>query len=131
MLTTRVGLWSPVAIYMAAIFLLSSTARLPAPPGGLSDKQVHALVYAGLCAVTARAFARGAWRRLSARTLALAWLVTVFYGATDEWHQGFVPGRTTDLMDLAADAAGAAIAALALGACGIIARLRRAHVETR
>lgn len=125
------ALWAPVVAYMAVIFALSSTARLPAPPGGLSDKHVHALVYGGLLVVVARALARGWWSGLAARTLALSWILTVAYGASDEYHQGFVAGRTSDLYDLLADGAGAAVAALALFACGIIARFRRAHVETR
>ena len=36
------------------------------------------------------------------------------YGATDEWHQSFVPGRSTELADWIADTAGAAGAPLPL-----------------
>jgi len=129
--TSRLGLWAPVAAYMVLIFALSSVSRLPEPPGALSDKHVHALVYAGLLVTVARALARGSWEGLSPRILATAWLVATLYGASDEWHQGFVAGRTSDVRDVAADAAGAALAAVALWACGIIARFRRAHVETR
>jgi hypothetical protein len=32
------------------------------------------------------------------------------YGATDEWHQSFVPGRAMDVQDWIADTIGAAIA---------------------
>jgi VanZ family protein len=55
----------------------------------------------------------------------------VLYGVSDEWHQSFVSGRTSDLLDVAADASGASLAAVVLWACGIIARLRRADVESR
>ena len=43
-----------------------------------------------------------------------------FYGATDEWHQSFVPGRDADVRDLVADAVGAALASpwSALGPVG-------------
>jgi VanZ family protein len=34
----------------------------------------------------------------------------VAFGALDEVHQGFVPGRSQDAMDWVADAAGAALA---------------------
>ncbi|WP_031432789.1 VanZ family protein [Methylomarinum vadi] len=34
------------------------------------------------------------------------------YGASDEWHQSFVPGRESDIWDWSADAAGALSAAI-------------------
>lgn len=36
----------------------------------------------------------------------LAWLTGSAYGVTDEYHQGFVPGRSLDWKDAVADAAG-------------------------
>ena len=65
----------------------------------------------------------------SVRMRVLEWLVVLFalaalYGASDEWHQSFVPGREVSALDLAADTAGAAIAAVALRAWAII-RARR------
>jgi VanZ family protein len=49
-------------------------------------------------------------------------LLSAAYGATDEFHQRFVPGRTADLLDLAADTAGAAAA---VAVVWLIARWRR------
>ncbi len=37
---------------------------------------------------------------------AIASLYVLAYGVSDEAHQYFVPGRTTEYMDVAADAAG-------------------------
>ncbi len=34
------------------------------------------------------------------------------FGASDEWHQSFVPGRSAELADWVADTAGAACAAM-------------------
>ena len=51
----------------------------------------------------------------------LAILITVAYGASDEYHQRFVAGRSSELADLYADAAGASVAAALSWACGIIA----------
>ena len=48
-------------------------------------------------------------------------MLATIYGASDEWHQHFVPTRTMDAADLAADAIGAALVAAALW----IAAMRR------
>ncbi|MEZ4273606.1 MAG: VanZ family protein [Myxococcota bacterium] len=40
----------------------------------------------------------------------MAWgygFITILYGLVDEFHQSFVPGRSPDLLDALADAAGA------------------------
>jgi VanZ family protein len=39
-----------------------------------------------------------------------AWLISVLYAISDEWHQSFVPGRTPSVQDVLVDAAGAATA---------------------
>ncbi|HHB76440.1 MAG TPA: VanZ family protein, partial [Desulfobulbus sp.] len=36
----------------------------------------------------------------------------LLYGVSDEWHQSFVPGRTPDILDIAADTFGAAVMVL-------------------
>ena len=109
-----VWLWGPPALYALAIFVISSLSVVPSPPGSFSDKHVHGLVYAGLALMIVRAWAGGAW---SAVTYARAWragLLAVAYGATDEWHQSFVPGRDASLADLGADTLGAALAVVAV-----------------
>jgi len=122
---TRVWLWAPVVLYAAAIFALSSTAKVPAPPTGLSDKHVHFIVYGGLCALLVRALAAGRWARVTARVATWAFVLTTIYGASDEIHQHFVPGRSTDVQDLIADGAGALAAAGLLLAWAIIRRCRQ------
>lgn len=125
-----VARWGPVVAYMAAIFLLSAQPQLPSLPSQVSDKHVHALTYAGLTAVTCRALAGGALARLTAGGAVGAWAIAVAYGASDEYHQSFVPGRTPDLDDWAADVAGAAAAAAGCYAWGIISRSRRVRERT-
>ena len=44
------------------------------------------------------------------RGAVLALITVSFFGATDEWHQSFVPGREADLLDWLADTSGAALA---------------------
>jgi VanZ family protein len=69
-----------------------------------------------------RAAAGGRWAGVTPRTAAFAWVLSAVYGATDEWHQSFVPGRMMTFEDLVADAAGAG---LAIAAAMLVARARR------
>jgi VanZ family protein len=110
---------------MAVIFALSSMARLPEPPAGLNDRGAHMIEYGGLALLTLRALAAGRWSEVRLPIAIGAVVIAVAYGFTDEVHQVFVPGRQCDLRDLAADAAGAGIAAAALWTWGIIRRLLR------
>lgn len=122
-------LWGPVIIVMALIFSASSISDPGAPPGGMSDKAAHFLAYAALGAALIRALAGGRTAGMTVRRIGLATLLGTLYGASDEVHQMFVPGRTPDVMDLVADAWGAAAGAVlvAIGA----RLLRRATVARR
>jgi VanZ family protein len=106
---------------MIAIFIASSSPTVPLPPGRNWDKVLHAGAFAVLSALVVWAAARGRWRTASTRVLLAAWIVATAYGALDETHQFFVPGRQADPADLAADAIGALAAAGAIRAWGIIA----------
>jgi VanZ family protein len=114
--------WIVPVLYAACIFLLSSWSSPPAPPGAVSDKAVHACLYAGFALVVVRALAGGTWRGVTATAACAAVLIAAAYGASDELHQWFVPGRTADILDWRADVTGAAAAA---AAAWIVARLRR------
>jgi hypothetical protein len=119
------ALWAPPLLYGAAIFWESSQAHpFPfVPPAILmEDKLLHFAGYALLGALLYRA-ARGSGAG-RARAVAIAVLGAAAYGATDELHQAYVPGRSMDLWDWVADALGAAAGALAARAFGL--RRRRA-----
>lgn len=118
-------LWGPVTAAMAGIFTLSAMSA-PPQPVQVSDKTEHFVGYGVLGAVTLRATAGGTLSGLTGGAAAAAWTIATLYGASDEFHQGFVPGRTPDRYDLLADATGAAGAIGALWAGGIIMRSRRA-----
>lgn len=77
----------------------------------LKDKIGHALIYAGLTWLIA--WALRAPSRSLPKTLALAILMASAYGASDEWHQRYVPRRSCDVMDWLADTIGACAAAAA------------------
>lgn len=120
--------WWPVVIYMAAIFAVQSMSHPPAPPD-LNDKAGHFLAYGGLGLVTLRATSGGAVAGLGPGPAFAAWAVTTLYGVSDEYHQSFVPGRTPDVLDLWADAIGAASAIGVGWVSGILLRSRRARGE--
>ena len=105
---------------MVAIFGVSSIPDLQASPAGLSDKTVHAVVYGLLGALVLRAVARAQWAGVTLVAALAAALISGLYGLTDELHQGFVPGRSTEGLDMVADAVGASGAAGVIWAWGII-----------
>ena len=112
MRSTGARLWAAPVIYAIAIFVLSSIPTPPAPPGAVTDKQVHALVYAGLALLVLRALAAGDASRVTFGRALGASAIAAAYGVTDEWHQWFVPGRVADALDLLANAVGALTATL-------------------
>jgi VanZ family protein len=112
--------WLPVAVYMAAIFYFSSLHQAPLP-ADVSDKYAHALAYAGLGLLTTRASARGLPARITWRIALTAVAIATAYGASDEFHQRFVAGRSADIRDLYADMTGAALATAACWLWGILA----------
>jgi VanZ family protein len=87
----------------------------------LFDKAAHAVTYGILSLLLLRTLRL---RYRPSRTLLVAVVaLTVAYGASDEYHQSFVPGRSASLADLAADGVGAAIAMAAVAG---LRRCRRA-----
>ena len=92
------------------IFFFSHQSDLPSTPGG--DKTAHLAAYAIMAALFARAFWFGtAWTPRSLFIAAAS--VSIGYGAFDELHQYFVPGRFASIGDWVADAAGAVLGTLA------------------
>ena len=116
-------LWGPAVLYMALIFYSSSQPDMPLPPG-LTDKPTHSLGYMVLGILFVRALAGGLPARITLSTAVFAVALTTAYGATDEIHQMFVPGRFADWNDLLADAFGGALGALACWLWGILFRSR-------
>lgn len=107
----RRGYWLPPLAVALGIFWLSSRSQYP---GGIQlpppfDKGVHALVFGLLAWLLDRALLRQLPRwPLYRRHLAVFVLVSL-YGASDEWHQRFTPGRSCEFGDWLADSMGAAL----------------------
>lgn len=115
MTTARRALaWAAYAAWAAAVWTVSSRSR-PAEdlhwPWAVPDKLAHGVEYLAGGVLGTLAFAT--LPRLRSPALAAVVACTV-WGFVDEIHQGFVPRRTTDPWDLAADAAGAAAGAAAV-----------------
>lgn len=94
----------PPFAYALAIFALSSTQVRGAPDVPGFDKLAHFGVYGGLAFLVSRAL-NG--YRPSPRAAAIGGaLIASVYGATDEIHQSFTPGRSPEVLDWVADTAG-------------------------
>jgi VanZ family protein len=107
------GFWLPVLAYVTVIFALSSQAYLPSPIRfTYGDKVAHLGEYLvlGLLLVRAMRASLRVSRPLFAAMIAIGLVVIV--GASDEFLQSFIPGRTCDVFDLLADMVGGAIAQL-------------------
>lgn len=96
--------WLPALAWAAVIFFLSSRHTLPSPDVPNFDKAAHFGAYGLLGGLLAFA------ARRSGLSVLVAVAIGVLYGASDEIHQMYVPGRSPDVLDWAADAAGVATA---------------------
>ena len=118
-LVGRLDLWLPPIALMALIFFLSAQPDLSSGLGAwdvLLRKLAHAGVYAVLTLLWWRALRAtgdaGGPGGADSRAVAAAWLISIAYAASDEWHQTFVTGRHGSPLDVLIDAAGASAAAL-------------------
>jgi len=101
--------WLPLIVYCLAIFIQSSfPSPVKEPDVPFFDKYLHMLAYALLGALFCRAYGS---LRLGDKFWHLALLSVLsagLYGISDEIHQYFVPSRSAEVMDAAADFFGAA-----------------------
>ena len=101
----------PLALVMGSIFFLSHQ-----PGGSFSlpkithiDKLLHCLLYAVL-GLTAIAALPTQFRQRTVLASSMVVLFCLGYGISDEFHQSFIPGRTSDVFDVMADGAGGVLA---------------------
>ena len=107
----RIALWGPPILYMLLIFRFSSeTDPMPMVTGHVRDTLLHFSEYAVLAMLLGRALAGEGFSH--GRAALYAVLIACVYGASDEYHQWFVPMRTADVRDWIADAGGAALGGL-------------------
>jgi VanZ family protein len=114
----RISLWGPPLLYMALVFGLSAQSNpLPMLTAHVWDKALHLTEYAMLSALYWRALdGEGCTVRTST---ILAVLAASIYGATDEFHQLFVPMRSADVHDWLADSLGALVGVAVYGSMAV------------
>jgi VanZ family protein len=102
--------WALLGGYAACIFALSSIPGQALPSVRVSDKLIHTGEFGLLGLLICRALTAQlpTWPR--SRIALLSLLGALFYGATDEVHQLFVPARSAELADVAADGVGVMLA---------------------
>lgn len=106
----RVRRWVPPLLWAGVILFVTSIPGSAVPRQlGPYDKLIHFSVYGLFAVLLCRDLAQvtNRWR---AALIAIA--IATAFGAADEWHQGFIPGRATDPADWRADSVGAAGGAL-------------------
>jgi VanZ family protein len=109
--------WLPAVAWAGLIFAFSAQPGLTFVPDQGLDLVVRKLGHMGIFGILALL----AWRAVASTTTwrpAWAWALglTVAYALTDELHQAFTAERHPSLVDVAIDAAGAALALAGLSA---------------
>ena len=101
----------PIVVWMLVIFSFSNKPTGVASTIDWQDfaikKLAHVLIFGGLSLLTYRALRAYRFSRRDAVIIAV--LFTAFYGATDEFHQSFIAGRTSRLRDVGFDTIGAVL----------------------
>lgn len=108
--------WTPPIVWTAIILIGTSWPSISVGPDVIIgfDKVVHFGMYGVLAVLVMRALGTAS----SLRAAVLVVLALSAFGAADEWHQGFINGRSASLYDWIADSLGAC--------CGVLAsRLSR------
>jgi len=101
--------------YAGLIFYLSSEPSLK-PPFNIWDKLAHAIEFGILAALLWRAIGGSFLAAATPVRAALYLAVCGGYAALDEYHQSFVPGRDSSLLDVLADLTGSSMIVFGLWA---------------
>lgn len=118
----RGWLW-PVAL--AAVIVYASGRGAVAAPNIIGiDKIVHFFVFGLLATLVVR-------NGYPPRRSWIAVVMVSLFGATDEWHQSFTPGRSMQSADWVADTLGAAVAVAAYVAWPAYRRLLEIRPKSR
>lgn len=124
--TDRALRWAAVLAWAAVIFGMSSLPGSSVP--GDFSVPAHFTEYAILGALLCFALLPG---RPARTAFVAAVLLASLYGASDEWHQSFVPMRTPDVADWILDTLGALAGAALIAALASRRRSRPPSEDRR
>ena len=104
--------WFPVVIYSGIIFWVSSISRIETPlPEFNFDKVLHVFEYMPFGYLFARALMKTKAGIRKKTVVIAASLASLLYGLSDEFHQSFIIGRDSSVLDVLADSLGGCIGA--------------------
>jgi VanZ family protein len=107
--------WLPVVVWMSVIFVGSSLSDLPEVGDDTTDgfvhRAAHVLEFAVLGALLLRALSKA--KPVTKREMLITLIVVTLYGVSDEVHQRFTPGRSSEGISVLFDVAGGALGAWA------------------
>jgi len=110
--------WMPSIVWMVLIFFLSSRHSIQVSPeyvwNFLFFKSLHVIEYFILFTLNVRAVHLTWPGSLQIRIFTRAFIFTILFAATDEYHQLFVPSRTGQPRDVIIDTLGATLSWLLL-----------------
>jgi VanZ family protein len=110
MAVSRLRYWLPVLFFMGFIFYMSGQTGQSLPSlFPYEDIAFHFCIYAMLAWSFGRALT---YEKAGLSFFKIVCLCAVFgllYGISDEYHQSFVSGRTSDIFDVMTDVAGSFI----------------------
>ena len=103
--------WGPAVAIMSLIFIASEIPGSELPKFDFWDvlikKGGHMIGYALLAASFLHALNND--QSIKPIRFVVAFCLTTLYAVSDEWHQGFTPGRTPSLLDVIIDGVGGLI----------------------
>lgn len=107
-MSAKANLYKFLAVaYAALIFILSASPSISPPPGFvLEDKIYHFIEYGIFSFLLFLAFFTSGKEFLKKHVFLLSVLIGTAYGLSDEIHQKFVPGRSSEFLDFVADSLG-------------------------
>ncbi len=106
------NLWTPFIVWALVIFLFSSRPTTPVTQIHWEDfvvkKTAHVVEYFIFTTLLYRALKESGVEKKKAGIYAI--IFGILYGATDEYHQSFTPGRLPKIRDILFDAIGSGLA---------------------